>query len=260
MNNAFACHFVITLLIQKNIKVFIIYRCSLYDIFYISCHRLTKKTSMKTLFKVLVFSIIFSSCKRDEVVFSCDPILNQYVSTHQAVLKSLSLTDLTNSDLVFQQAAFRSYDATRKREVWIQKIQSLLVTQIYSPDEFAHVNSLLNHLHENYFIKENIESERNERKQFATDWINKAKNSLGWTDQQVAFVVYRLYTTTSQFDTELRFIQSIQQQNSIQPTGNCGCSTSTDFCSGSALCNSGSCSTSTGCGWMWSQACDGTCR
>jgi len=216
---------------------------------------------MKTLFKVLVFLIIFSSCKRDEVVFSCDPILNQYVSTHQAVLKSLSLTDLTNSDLVFQQAAFRSYDATRKREVWMQKIQSLLVTQIYSPDEFAHVYSLLNHLHENYYVKENIESERNERKQFATDWINKAKYSLGWSDQKVAFVVYRLYSTTSQFDTELKFIQSIQQQDDIQPVGNCSCSTFTDYCTGISLCNSGSCLlTSSGCGWLWSEDCDGTCR
>ena len=216
---------------------------------------------MQTLFKVLVVTIIFSSCKRDEVVYSCDPILNQYVSTHRAVLKSLSLTDLTNSDLVFQQAIFRSYDATRKREVWVQKIQSLLATQIYSPDEFAHVNSLLNHLHDNYFVKENIESGRTERKQFATDWINKAKNSLGWSDQQVAFVVYRLYTSTSQFDSELRFIQSIQQQNVIQPSGNCSCSTSTDYCVGNWLCNPGSCKlTSSGCGWLWSEACDGTCQ
>lgn len=216
---------------------------------------------MKPFLRVFVLVLIFSSCKRSEGAFSCDPILNQYVSTHQAILKSAPITDLTNSDLVFQQAVFRSYDATRKREVWVQKIQLLLETQIYSPAEFAHVNTLLNHLHKNYFVKQNIEHERNDRKQFATDWINKAKNSLGWTDQQVAFIVYRLYTTSSQFDSELRFSQSIQQQTVIQPLANCSCSTSTDYCLGNLLCNSGSCIlTSSGCGWLWSESCNGACR
>lgn len=230
---------------------------------HLRCHLTNKKQNyklMKTLFKVLIFTFIFTSCKHDKVLFSCDPILNQYVATHQNVLKSLSLADLTNSDLVFQQAVFRSYDALKKREVWVQKIQTLLDTQNYSPAEFAHMNSLLDHIHEDYFVQENIESERLERKQFAADWINKAKNSLGWSDKQVAFVVYRLYTNSSQFDNELKFIQSIQNQDSIDPPANCYCCTSFDYCLSSTNCISGGCMITTGCGWLWSETCDGGCR
>ncbi len=110
---------------------------------------------MKTFFTAFLFVLIFTSCRQDEALFSCDPFLNDYVSMHQEELKYISITDLASSDLVFQQAAFRSFDATKKREVWLQKIQSLLETQKYSVDEYAHVKSLLNHLHENYFVKEN---------------------------------------------------------------------------------------------------------
>lgn len=215
---------------------------------------------MKTLFKLLIFAVSISSCKHDEVLYSCDPILNQYVATHQNLLKSLSLVDLTNSDLVFQQAVFRSYDAIKKREVWMQRIRTLLETQNYSPDEFDHVRSLLDHIHVNYFVQENIESEKLERKLFQASWTDKAKNSLGWSDKQVAFVVYRLYTNVSQFDNELKFIQSIQSQDGVDPQADCYCSTSNDYCLVHKTCFTGSCIIKTGCGPLWSETCDGACR
>ena len=212
---------------------------------------------MKVILVIILVLLFTVSCKRNESIFSCNPAINQYVSAHTVELKSLSLNDLTKSDLAFQQAVFRSYDAAKKREIWVQRIQLLLDTQNYTEVEYAHVAGLLNHLHENYFEPENIESEAVERKQFAADWISKAKTDLGWSDKDIAFVIYRLYTNKTQFDNEIEatLTNSIEI---IDPNGNCTCSTTSDYCLNS-YCNNGSCNLTTGCGSFWSQTCDGKC-
>lgn len=201
--------------------------------------------------------LALTSCKVNEGAFSCDAELNAYVKRHRNDLKSASIGDLSKSDLAYQQAVFRSWDAEQKRQAWMEKIEVLLETQNYSSGEYNHVNSLLGHLHEGYFEKEGLEAEATERRQFAGAWISKAKNDFGWSDKQVAFVVYRLYTDPSQRDAELA---AVSHPDGIDPVGNCACSTKSDFCS-NAVCQAGSCVLqSTGCGWLWSEACDGLCR
>jgi hypothetical protein len=184
-------------------------------------------------------------------------VLNEYISTHTAKLKSLSLNDLTKSDLMFQQAAFRNFDAAKKREIWQQKILLLLDTQNYSEAEYNHVAALLNHLHEKYFEPENILSEAIERKQFAQAWISKAKSELGWYDKEIAFVVYRLYTNEEQLNSEIKSYLEVYP-DTIDPNGNCDCNTGNNFCA-MQNCSAGSCRVTSGCGWLWSETCDGKC-
>lgn len=213
---------------------------------------------MKRIWFVITLILITASCKQNETVFSCDPVLNKYISTHVRQLKSLSLNDLVSSNLAYQQAVFRSYDALKKRETWMQRIQLLLDTQGYTEAEYAHVSSLLSHLDENFFVTERLESEVNERRKFSSDWISTAKNTLGWSDKDVAFVVYRLYTDKAQFDSEIATLRP-SSATVIDPNGNCTCSTSSSFCA-DLMCVSGGCQLTTGCGWLWSETCDGTCR
>ena len=224
---------------------------------FIILHHQQSDMGMKVILVIAILFLFMVSCKRNEAVFSCDPTLNEYISTHTVGLKSLSLYELTKSDLAFQQAVFRSYDAAKKREVWLQKIQLLLDNQNYTEAEYAHVASLLNHLHENYFEPENIASEALVRRQFAVDWISKAKTNLGWSDKGIAFVIYRLYTNQIQFDSEINASQTDQIEIG-DPSGNCSCSTASDYCI-TNRCNSGSCNITTGCGWLWSETCDGKC-
>lgn len=212
---------------------------------------------MKVIYASLFCLLFLASCMQYEAEFSCDPVINEYVSDHQAELSQMSLSDLTSSDLPFQQAVFRSYDPAKKREVWLQKIQFLLETQKYTADEYTHIESLRTHLHENYFATENLISQEKERAQFASDWISHAKSRLGWSERTIAFVVYRLYTNESQFDAELNGLNSIQRQATADSEGSCSCNTTSDFCG--VYCGSGNCQVSTGCGWMWSETCNGVC-
>lgn len=185
---------------------------------------------MKLILLILLFILITASCKQQNGYFSCDPILNKYVFPHQTDLELITFKDLTNSDLAFQQAVFRSFDVAKKREIWLQKIQILLDKQNYTEAEYAHVASLLNHLQDEYFAIAINATEANERKQFASDWISKAKITLGWSEKQIAFVVYRLYTNQVQFDAEINAIQ-VNVKESIDPNGYCTCNTSSSFCS-----------------------------
>ena len=210
------------------------------------------------VFSVIILIFLFTaSCKRNEAIFSCNTSINEYVSNHISELKSLSLTDLTKSDLAFQQAVFRSYDAAKKREIWLQKIQLLLDTQNYTEAEYSHVSNLLSHLHANYFEPDNLESEAFDRRQFALAWIGKAKSELGWSDKDIAFVVYRLYTKQEQFNPEIN-TSPANQTDTVDPNGNCSCSTESDFCVAN-YCMSGNCKIASNCGWLWSETCDGKC-
>lgn len=214
---------------------------------------------MKTFYSTIFCALFLASCTLNKADFSCDPVLNEYVSSHQEALAQLTLSDLVTSDLVYQQAVFRSYDPAKKREIWMQKIQFLLTNEKYSEAEFIHVKSLLDHLNENYFTTENLEVEAGKRFQFKTDWINHAKNGLGWTNRYIAFVVYSLYTTQDQFDLELNALNSTPTQDKVNPgPGSCSCDTSASFCD--TGCRPGNCQPTTGCGWLWSGSCDGVCQ
>jgi hypothetical protein len=202
---------------------------------------------------------------QEKVNFSCDPVLNEYVSTHQEALAQLSFHELVSSDLEFQQAVFRSYNPAKQRDLWLKKIQYLLDNEKYSADEYAHVKSLLDHLHENYFAKENLKSEASNRSRFKTNWIDVAKNKFGWTNRYISFVVYSLYTNQDQFELGVHALSSGVSVNNtgvsvnkINPTAKiCSCSTNSSFCD--MACSPNGCQKSTGCGWFWSETCDGNC-
>ena len=114
---------------------------------------------MKFISNLFILDILPSSCSQYMTYFSCYLILNNYVSTNQNKLKSISTTDLASSSLAFQRVVFRSSDAEKKQEVRLQKIQTRIRIQNYSEDEYTHAKSSLNHLLENCFAKEHIDAE-----------------------------------------------------------------------------------------------------
>lgn len=215
---------------------------------------------MRSLFLVFLLAMVLQTCQQDEKVYSCDPILNEYITIHKEELRSISVLELSNSDIAFQQAVFRSFDAEKKREVWMQRIQILLETQDYSPEEFAHVKILLGHLQTGNYEEKNLESGLRERRQFASEWIKKAKDDLRWSDWQIAFVAYRIYTNKTQFENELRIAETVHLNDGIEPITNCSCNILSEYCV-TKYCVTGSCNIlSTGCGFLWSEKCDGICR
>lgn len=214
---------------------------------------------MRARLSVIFFVLIVTSCMQDEAQFSCDPVINAYVAAHQDELSIISVSELASSDIIFQQAVFRSFGAAKKREVWLQKIQILIDSKYYSGAECLHLIKLREHISADYFTAENIESLKAERQAFSTEWILFAKQNLFWTDTDISFIVYTLFITKAQFESELEFINSVQAK-SPNITGDpvtCNCNLDSSFCVHN--CTSSSCIITTGCGWFWTGSCNGIC-
>lgn len=215
---------------------------------------------MKFLCISLFFLLLIWSCKDDVLLYSCDPVLNEIITTHKAEYVQYTVKDLIVSDLKAQRAIFRSYEPAKKLEIWLEKIKFLLENENFTPAEYAHVAKIMTHLSENYFDSDSIKAEAVQRTQFISDWISYAKNSLGWSEKYIAFVIYRLYTAPKQFDAEISAINtSSKQAMAGSEVGTCDCTAQSDYCLDSA-CGGGECTQTTGCGTFWQYSCTGICQ
>lgn len=214
---------------------------------------------MKQIFCIVFFSIVLFSCQQTELEYSCDPVINKFVIEKKAEFSQISVTELTTYEVALQKAVFRSWNPEKKRDAWLDKLHQVLCSISLTKAETDHIQKLIDHLEVGYFLDENIQKNDISRTKFAGEWLNYAIKDLGWSEQFISFMVYRLYTNQSQFDAELTVLKSINVGTSTNSeSGSCNCNTSSDFCSGSA-CHSSGCSTSSGCGWLWSGSCDGSC-
>jgi hypothetical protein len=214
---------------------------------------------MKQILWIVLLSIVLLSCEQTELEYSCDPVINKYVLENKAEFSHVSVTELTSYDVALQKAVFRSWDPDKKRDAWLDKFHQVLCSVSLSTEESDHIQKLIDHLEVGYFLDENIQKNYAHRVQFADEWLGYATKDLGWSKQFIAFLVYRLYTNQSQFEAELSAIKSINAETSTDSeSGTCNCNISTDFCSGSS-CYSNGCIVASGCGWIWSSPCNGSC-
>jgi hypothetical protein len=214
---------------------------------------------MKKKLVVLLLTVFILSCQKANLEFSCNPVINEFVIKNRLELSGKTINELATYDLQFQKAVFNSWDYQKKRDAWIEKLNYVLIHIPLKESEIIHIHKLITHISEDYFLKENIEKNREIRSRFAAEWINYSLNELGWSDQFIAFMVYRLYTDQAQFTSELSMLRSISKSlEADSEPGDCTCNVSVDFC-GLSICTSTGCRLSTGCGWLWSMTCDGTC-
>jgi hypothetical protein len=208
---------------------------------------------------ILLPAALFFSCQKSEPEFSCDPVINAFVSENREELSQITVIELTSYETELQRAVFNSWDYRKKRNAWIDKFRFVLADENLTIAEIAHIQNLINHIEEDYFLDENIQHNAEARSQFASCWISSATKDLGWSGQFIAFMVYRLYTNQSQFEAELSELNTLNTSVVTNSEGSCNCSVSADFC-GNVRCFSGGCSaSSSGCGWLWSMPCDGNC-
>lgn len=212
----------------------------------------------KFCFLFLLAALLFS-CQKFELEFSCDPVINAFVSENREMLSQITINELTSYEIKLQKAVFNSWDYRKKRSAWIDKLQFILSNENLTKAETNHIQNLINHIEENYFLDETIQFNAENRTQFATHWITYATEDLGWPKPYIAFIVYCLYTNYSQFEAEISKLNSLKTAVVTNSEGSCDCNVSADFC-GTADCLTGSCSSnSSNCGWLWSMPCDGNC-
>jgi len=214
---------------------------------------------MKKFYFIPILIIILLSCQHLETEFSCNPEINEFVIENQEELSQITIEELSSYDIKLQRAIFNSWNYQKKRKVWIDKLSYVLKNESFTKAEIDHIHLLIQHINENYFTDEKIRGNLALRSLFANEWINYAMNKLGWPEEFVAFMVYRLYTDQTQFEAELSGLRSLGTDITTNSEGDCDCNIENDFCD-TLDCRSTGCNTTpSGCGWLWSMPCDGNC-
>lgn len=201
---------------------------------------------------------LFHSCQETELEFSCDPVINSFVLKNQEELSQLNVIEISIYDITLQRAIFNSWNAEKKRDTWINKLYYILDNEKLNTAEIHHLQKLIKHIEPGYFSDEN--GLNDEKTKFASEWINYAMDELKWTEEFVAFIVYRLYTEEAQLEAEILTLDDLKLITSTDSeSGSCDCNTSSDFCSIYTCQSSGCSSVSSGCGWLWKESCNGSC-
>ncbi|MFW5831851.1 MAG: bacteriocin fulvocin C-related protein [Prolixibacteraceae bacterium] len=214
---------------------------------------------MKKLILPFLLVIFLYSCQQTELQFSCDPVIDAYVTENSEELAQLTIYETTVYELPLQRAIFASWSAEKKRSAWLEKLRYVLENESLTKAEVNHVQALIEHIVPGYFEETIILHEWETRLAFAEEWINYASTGLGWTESYIGFMVYRLYTSPSQLEAEAFGLNDLDGYTATNIEYGCACNTSDDYCQ-YANCQSSGCSSSgIGCGFLGMASCNGSC-
>ena len=226
-------------------------------------HRIPLKilnfNEMKKIIPFLFTVLFLYSCQQTELQFSCDPVIDAYVTENRDELAQLTVHEVTVYELPLQRAIFASWSAEKKRNVWLDKLHYVMENEPLIEAEIGHIQDLIDHVVPGYFEESTVEQEKSERYAFAEKWQHYASIVLGWPESYIGFLVFRLYTSPSQITAEKDLLEAIKMSVVTDTELNCDCNGTDDFCQ-NADCGSGECSsTQFGCGWLFMDSCNGIC-
>lgn len=216
----------------------------------------------KIIIALFVLSTI-TSCHDEMLEFSCNPDVNEFVKSNIILLSQINLDEFLAMSIPQQRAAYRSYSPEKRLELWTEKLEKILYIESWIEQEATHIEDLINYLSIETFTKyeeENPTKIGNEI--FAINWQDYASNILKWDKRRLVYIISSLFL--SEMDYESSLSQAIANINQVDdyPVYDCDCNIGNDFCGSSSgrNCQDTGCnSTSSGCGWLWMEDCNGEC-
>jgi hypothetical protein len=213
----------------------------------------------KFLFFILC-AFVFTSCDEKELEFSCNPEINNIVKSSEFEFSKIGLAELLEYDIELQKAIFRSFELQKKKSIWVEKFDSLLVNTQFKYKEILHISILSKYVFDSYF---NIEKADSiiilNQKLFENEWIAFAKDSLFWSSEKIHFITSSLCYTYEQYEQHILDMEEFSI-NSL--SSSCNCSTESDDCGdiGAVYCEEGGCTEKSGCGFLYLYNCNGGCE
>ncbi|HOX76650.1 MAG TPA: bacteriocin fulvocin C-related protein [Bacteroidales bacterium] len=191
---------------------------------------------------------ILTNCSQ-ESKYSCDEEVNQWVKYHLKDLQDITRTELAGYPFNYQVAIFRSLDAYKKSEIWIEKVDSI---QLYNWPQnlYPYIDSLKTRIQADFFEAENATSS----KAYCSTLLSYILSLQGIDTSQVVCSFYTIMT-----------ISEIEQGVYAQQPGPQNCVCNWDItCSilNAGLCEDGldGCmATDDGCGFLYMYSCEGDC-
>lgn len=225
----------------------------------------------KYIIFILLFGLIFFSCtKQEEKIYSCDPIVNEWIINNMGRILKITPAELLQYNLETQRAIFCAMNPQQRYEVWTYKIDSVLQLD-WSQSVKTHITNLRNNLDQNWFDEESLCDTvyALQVDSLLRAWIKYSFDTLHLSGGLVFSIGCRidipkdnnvlLPTESLDFDT------SQLKDSGGGGTGSCKCSTADDWCDlvgdfGECRSKLQSCKHTTwGCGWFWKEPCNGMC-
>lgn len=234
-----------------------------------------RKTVMKKKCYYLVLIIVsFCSCQQDEIIYSCDPQINDFIRSNISEIQEMSRMDFLRVDRDLQPAIFSAFTVDQKQSIWLQKFQEVLSLN-WSNKERLHIEKLVRFVSEKHCF-ENPEFYEDSISIFSYKWVKYARMELKWTDQTIYNMVYDPGTVIKNEKNELVLLErniigrksmgvvdriKSRDENTPPPTVKCTCNVSANDCGSTGImtCKKWNCSAIRGCGFIGLEVCDGGC-
>ncbi|MCL2738119.1 MAG: bacteriocin fulvocin C-related protein [Bacteroidales bacterium] len=214
----------------------------------------TKQIFIRT---VLVAMTLLTSCQKNELLYSCDPKINDWVIKTKSVYADISRDELAklNLSLGEQKGLFLSFSPEQKTKIYQSKYQYLMGLNTFSEMDKEYLTVLFKR------ITPDIYSSKEERIKFvgfSEEWTYEVVDKLGWD-----FVdVYRYthtWLTNEEFDRWVELQRTTLKSTNAEVPCECywdiSCIWSFNPCRKSSGCKV----TDGGCGIAGNTDCTGTC-
>lgn len=225
---------------------------------------------MKILFFVLTMTItaLVSSCsKNDDVTYSCNKEVNKWVKDNFTEIQQMNVEQFVSmNSLDMQRGVYNAFTAKQRQNIWFNKFDAIVKLN-WTEKEKNHIESLIEIVKSNPYWFDSAEATsemRDEMEIWVYKWKEYAKEELGWgieTIYAIAGTPNSVYRKTNRLIVQ-EFKPILTKSNS---ENDCYCHAGSwmdnaDFCT-LVDCYISDCSPAdSGCGWLWSQSCNGECK
>jgi len=139
-----------------------------------------------------IFALFFASCQKEEnLQYSCNPDVNQWVIENKSEYANISRVDFSQLDINNQLGLYRSFESNQKIKLWKEKLEYLTTSVKLTKTEKKYLLELYNFIKPEHF--DNIESKQ-EFHDYAAKWEKEARATLNWGDKEIFLYTHTLMT------------------------------------------------------------------
>lgn len=95
---------------------------------------------MNKLFKGVMLVCFFTlfSCQQDEMLYSCDPEVNEYIKSNLSDIQTMSRNRFLEIERDLQPSIFNAFTPEQKQLIWIEKFQNILSLRLANKEKKTH--------------------------------------------------------------------------------------------------------------------------
>ena len=177
----------------------------------------------KYLFGFVMLCITLSSCQKNELVYSCDPVVEKMILQDMPEIIQMTLTDWQKiEESEYKKAVFRALTPIQRHTFICEKIIETIRLD-WTKDEKDHILKLQEFVVQNpQFLNTNWNSDIKLIDQFDLfeyKWLEEAR-SLGWNEKQIFAIAYS-YNKILNKEGDLQIV-AIPTSNGYYPTSKSG--------------------------------------